>query len=313
MSQSSPQEPQWFKPLRPFVFGGMAGMTATCFVQPIDMVKVRIQLVGDAMGKGGAGPSKNPFVIARGIIAEGGVSSLYKGLSAALLRQATYTTTRMGLFRTFVNKLKDEHGEITVAKRAQASLAAGAIGAFVGNPADVALVRMQADKTLPEAERRNYKNVADALIKMTRQEGPSAWMAGVAPTMVRAMALNLGMLTTYDTVKKHLHQSYGDTATTRLGSSAIAGFFAAFLCCPFDFVKTRMQKQTKLADGTMPYKNMVDCAAKVIRYEGPFAFYNGFATVYVRLAPHAMITLLAADVFNSMYFKSIGVKENLNA
>lgn len=44
-------------------------------------------------------------------------------------------------------------------------VAAGAIGAFVGTPAEVALVRMTADGRLPVDQRRNYKNVADALLR----------------------------------------------------------------------------------------------------------------------------------------------------
>jgi solute carrier family 25 oxoglutarate transporter 11 len=30
--------------IQPFVIGGLSGMLATCFIQPIDMVKVTIQL-----------------------------------------------------------------------------------------------------------------------------------------------------------------------------------------------------------------------------------------------------------------------------
>ena len=33
-----------WKAAKPFVNGGLSGMAATCIIQPIDMVKVRIQL-----------------------------------------------------------------------------------------------------------------------------------------------------------------------------------------------------------------------------------------------------------------------------
>jgi solute carrier family 25 oxoglutarate transporter 11 len=36
-----------------------------------------------------------------------------------------------------------------------------------------------------------------------------------------------------------------------------------------------------------------------MREEGPFAFYRGFSTYYVRIAPHAMITLWALDQINA--------------
>jgi len=67
-----------------------------------------------------------------------------------------------------------------------------------------------------------------------------------------------------------------DYADTTLIASAIAGFFASFFSLPFDFVKTRLQKQTKAADGTLPYKSMMDCFAKVARDEGLMRFYRGY-------------------------------------
>ena len=33
-----------WKAVKPFVNGGLSGMTATCVIQPVDMVKVRLQL-----------------------------------------------------------------------------------------------------------------------------------------------------------------------------------------------------------------------------------------------------------------------------
>jgi len=35
--------PAW-KATKPFLNGGLSGMAATCIIQPIDMVKVRIQI-----------------------------------------------------------------------------------------------------------------------------------------------------------------------------------------------------------------------------------------------------------------------------
>jgi solute carrier family 25 oxoglutarate transporter 11 len=52
-------------------------------------------------------------------------------------------------------------------------------------------------------------------------------------------------------------------------------------------MKTRLQKQTKGPDGTLPYKGMFDCFKKVAKEEGLLRFYRGFGTYYVRIAPHA--------------------------
>lgn len=48
--------------------------------------------------------------------------------------------------------------------------------------------------------------------------------------------------------------------------------------------------------GKMPYSSSIECAVKVFREGGPLRFYSGFPTFYFRIAPHAMITLLAQDM-----------------
>lgn len=273
-------------------------MIATTCIQPIDMVKVSIQLGGEGSK---AKSNTNPFRVARQLIAQDGFFSLYKGLSAGLLRQATYTTARMGLFRTFSNKLKDEQGNLTFGRRAIAGLSAGGLGSIIGTPCDLALVRMQADSSLPAEQRRNYKHVIDALTRITREEGVASLWAGCAPTVARAMALNVGMLATYDQSKEIITSHLGAGKVTNFASSAVAGFFASALSLPFDFVKTRIQKQKAGPDGKLPYSSSLDCAFKVVRTEGPFAFYKGFLTFYVRIAPHAMITLLCVETLRGLF------------
>eukprot|EP00894_Picocystis_sp_ML_P001625 jgi/Pico_ML_1/52142/g2900.t1 len=100
-----------------------------------------------------------------------------------------------------------------------------------------------------------------------------------------------------------LKQAGFQGAPVTFGASAIAGFFASFFSLPFDFVKTQMQKQQPLPDGTLTYKNSVDCAMQTLTKHGPMRFYAGFPTYYVRIAPHAMITLIALDALKEMQKK----------
>lgn len=62
-------------------------------------------------------------------------TDLYTGLSAGLLRQAVYTTARIGFFDTFMSLLKkraESQGRAPgFSERAVAGLSAGAVGAFV--------------------------------------------------------------------------------------------------------------------------------------------------------------------------------------
>ncbi|KAJ5287436.1 hypothetical protein N7478_003122 [Penicillium angulare] len=285
----------------PFINGGIAGMTATVVIQPVDMVKVRLQLAGEGAK---TGPRPSALGITRDIIASGKALDLYTGLSAGLLRQAVYTTARLGLFETFMKSIKSKADEanrkVTFAERAGAGLSAGGLAAMIGNPADLALVRMQSDGLKPREARANYNSVFDALGRITRAEGITALWAGALPTVIRAMALNMGQLTFFAESKSQLKQHTTlSPGTQSFAASAIAGFFASFLSLPFDFIKTRLQKQQKdPKTGKLPYKGVLDCARKVVTEEGWLRFYRGFGTYYVRIAPHAMVTLIVADYLN---------------
>ncbi|KAK6840560.1 hypothetical protein PG990_007409 [Apiospora arundinis] len=281
----------------PFVNGGLSGMVATCCIQPVDMIKVRLQLAGEGVA---TGPKPTPISVTREILAQGRVLDLYTGISAGLVRQAVYTTARLGFFDTFMIRLtqraKDKGTSIGFAERATAGLSAGGLAAFIGNPADLALIRMQSDGLKPVAQRKNYKSVVDAVTSIVRAEGVTALWAGATPTVVRAMSLNLGQLAFFSEAKAQLAaRTTWSKNSQSLAASAVAGFFASFLSLPFDFIKTRLQKQQKGPDGKLPYKSMFDCAQKVARQEGLMRFYRGFGTYYVRIAPHAMITLIVAD------------------
>ncbi|KAF2741800.1 mitochondrial dicarboxylate transporter [Sporormia fimetaria CBS 119925] len=286
----------FMKAALPFINGGIAGMTATTVIQPVDMIKVRLQLAGEGVK---TGPKPTPVTVFKDIVASGKVMDLYTGLSAGLLRQAVYTTARLGFFDTFMKTLKekaDANGsKIGFKERAGAGLTAGGLAAMIGNPADLALIRMQSDGLKPVGQRANYTSVIDALVRISKNEGIGRLWAGCYPTVARAMALNFGQLAFFSEAKNQLKGTALSGQMQTLTASAVAGFFASFFSLPFDFVKTRLQKQTRAPDGTLPYKGMFDCFKKVAREEGVLRFYRGFGTYYVRIAPHAMVTLIVAD------------------
>ena len=64
---------------------------------------------------------------------------------------------RLGIYNVLLEKFSKDGQAPGFFAKAGMGLTAGAVGAFCGTPADVALVRMCVDNRLPEAERRNYK------------------------------------------------------------------------------------------------------------------------------------------------------------
>ena len=269
-------------PLLPFLVGGSSGILATLCIQPLDTIKTRIQL-----SPGSAGP----ISIIRSAFASGRPLSLYDGLSAGLLRQVVYGTARLGFFFTFEDALKSRAARNGTTygfkERASAGLAAGALGASLGNPTEVALIRMQSDSLLPAAQQARHKSAFHALASITRNEGVAALWSGAYPTIIRAMATNFGQLAFFSETKHQLatRTSVGPQTQTVV-ASAVAGFFASFFSLPFDFVKSRLQSQKKGVNGEVRYKGMLDCFVTVAKEEGVMRFYRGFGTYFMRIAPH---------------------------
>ena len=64
-------------------------------------------------------------------MAETGISSLYTGLSASLLRQMSYSLVRLGTYESIKSKMTNPSSAELLA----AAAFAGACGAWAGNPA----------------------------------------------------------------------------------------------------------------------------------------------------------------------------------
>jgi solute carrier family 25 oxoglutarate transporter 11 len=262
-------------------------------------------------------PAPGFTTILSNMIRTQGVSSIYTGVDAAVGRQMVYGTARIGLHRKISDKLVEMNDgqPISFVQKALSGMASGSIAVCIGTPFDIALVRLQADGMAKPEDRRNYKNVFDAFIRTSRDEGVGALYKGLGPNILRGMSMNVGMMACYDQAKEVVAGLLSDPMTdgpslpTRIGASLTAGFTAALFSLPFDLVKSRLmaQKPDPLT-GELPYRGIVDCAGKILKTEGPLGFFSGFSAYYGRCAPHAMIILLSIESITNVYKGAFGLK-----
>lgn len=279
-----------------FMFGGLSGMGATCVVQPLDLVKNRMQIIGSEGGK-----RVTSVMVVSQLIKTEGALALYAGLSAGLLRQATYTTVRMGAYTSLVERLAVD-GKTTFVQQLCCGLTAGALGAFVGTPAEVSLVRMTADGRLPPEQRRNYKNVFNALARIVREEGLLRLWTGCTPTIGRSMVVNMCQLASYSQAKQYLLASgyFKDGIGLHFTASMISGLITTSASMPVDIAKTRLQNMKSVA-GKPEYKGTIDVLVKVVKREGFLKLWRGFMPYYARLGPHTVLTFVILEQLNSIY------------
>ncbi|XP_077249878.1 mitochondrial uncoupling protein 5-like [Tasmannia lanceolata] len=304
--------------LKGFIEGGIASIVAGCTTHPLDLIKVRMQLQGETLAPAGQPirtvhpaltftttttitpppPRAGPISVGIRIVQLEGVPALFSGISATVLRQTLYSTTRMGLYEILKKKWTDPNsGNIPLVRKIAAGLIAGGIGAAVGNPADVAMVRMQADGRLPPEQRRNYRSVVDAITRMSKQEGVTSLWRGSSLTINRAMIVTASQLASYDQFKEMILEKglMKDGLGTHVTASFAAGFVASVASNPVDVIKTRVMNMKVDPSGKAPYAGALDCALTTVRSEGPMALYKGFIPTITRQGPFTVVLFVTLE------------------
>lgn len=228
------------------------------------------------------------------IVRHEGIFAIYSGLSASLLRQATYSTARFGVYEA----LKEQFSDPATGKQPPmyvllaASMVAGCVGGAVGNPADIVNIRMQNDRSQPIEKRRNYRNALDGIIRITRSEGFGALTRGIAPNMARGLLMTASQMVSYDEFKQLLVGPLGMPEAahyTHFSASLLAGLVATTVCSPVDVVKTRVM------DASHKTESAFQILRNAVKAEGVGFAFRGWLPSFVRLGPHTIVTFLVLE------------------
>lgn len=100
---------------------------------------------------------------------------------------------------------------------------------------------MTADGRLPADQRRNYKHIFDALMRIYREEGLFTLWRGAVPTMGRAMVVNAAQLASYSQAKQIIVENFQiqDGIMLHFIASMISGLITTAASMPVDIAKTR--------------------------------------------------------------------------
>lgn len=135
---------------------------------------------------------------------------------------------------------------LTLWKSAVAGVTAGGLAQFLASPADLVKVHIQMEgkRRLMGLEPRVH-SASHAFKEIVKRGGITALWKGSVPNVQRAALVNLGDLTTYDSVKRYILRTTGlpDCHLVHIMSSICAGFVAAIMGTPADVVKTRIMNQ----------------------------------------------------------------------
>lgn len=301
------ERPWWQKG----VAGGLGAMTATVFTSPLDVIKVRRQMFGELEAKG----TVNTLTTAREIYKMEGMRGFYRGVTAGVFRQSIYSTSRFGAVGVLTQRFQPS----SLIERVPLTMAAGAFGSLLSSPADLVMLRMQADGRLPPEARRNYRNPFHAMGQIVAKGGVLSLWEGCGPNINRAMIVTTTQVVPYEYTKQFLlGQSYlplQNGLHVHTLASLVAGFVTVVIACPADVVRARIMNAGVMerlkfyaADsvdcyGFTPkiakYNGSVDCVRQIIETEGPLGLYKGFWAYYARVGPY----VISLFVFLEQYQK----------
>jgi solute carrier family 25 (mitochondrial oxoglutarate transporter), member 11 len=297
---------KWDQPLYYyFIAGGIGDMTACCFSHPLDFLKVRMQLRGELSSSTKKAPMVHQITK---IAKKSGWRSFYDGLSASLLRQSTFSTLRHGGYASvcafaFYPGNPVSAGEpppphpadrCFLIQKLAAGVSAGCLAAFLTNPTDTVLIRMQSDGHWPRQSRRNYKHCFDGLYRTAREEGWRTLWRGCRPNVIRATLITSTQLPAYYWGKLTLAKVFQwdrDSTVLHVCASLVSASIASIVTAPVDIVKTRlMNMQSMSVKGSSgEYTSAWDCVKRTVATEGIFGLYKGLIPTFARLAPHTIV------------------------
>ncbi|XP_067647645.1 mitochondrial uncoupling protein Bmcp [Eurosta solidaginis] len=294
------------KDWRPFIYGGLASITAEFGTFPIDTTKTRLQIQGQKIDQTFSQLRYRGMTDAFiKISQEEGLRALYSGIWPAVLRQATYGTIKFGTYYTLKKYANDydlllnrDTGAEHVWANILCAATAGAVSSAIANPTDVLKVRMQV-----QGKDAHKNGLIGSFLEIYRLEGVRGLWRGVGPTAQRAIIIASVELPVYDFCKMQLMNAFGDHVGNHFISSFIASFGSAIASTPIDVIRTRLMNQKPLAfvngvavaSTQQLYKGSFDCAVQTVRNEGLLALYKGFIPTWVRMGPWNIIFFITYE------------------
>mmetsp|Transcript_28439 Transcript_28439/g.32519 ORF Transcript_28439/g.32519 Transcript_28439/m.32519 type:complete len:307 (-) Transcript_28439:117-1037(-) len=278
-----------------FASSGLGGCLGWCIVHPFNTVAVRMNL---------AAMNKRTFSF-QTMVKENGLMSVYDGLSAGVLRQVFYATSRFGLFETFRDYAHEIRGKTDFASRVVIGAITGGIAAYISCPMEVAVVRLSNDATLPVEERRNYKGVVDTATRITKEEGIGAFWRGSGPFVTRAMMVGVFQVATLDQFKE-LYCGWFNQRKNSIPNvfcaAMTSGLIYSLATMPLEASKNRMASQKPdVKTGKLPYTGTLQTLTTVMKQDGFLAFYNGFLPYYLRCGGHTVSMFIFVQLIRDSY------------
>uniref|UniRef100_A0A8C5GJ13 EF-hand domain-containing protein n=1 Tax=Gouania willdenowi TaxID=441366 RepID=A0A8C5GJ13_GOUWI len=178
--------------------GGCAGGSQVIFTNPLEIVKIRLQVAGEI--------TTRSRVSALAVVRELGFFGLYKGAKACFLRDIPFSAIYFPVYAHTKTALANEDGSLGPLQLLTAGAIAGVPAASLVTPADVIKTRLQ---VAARAGQTTYSGVTDCFRKILKEEGFRAFWKGAGARVFRSSPQFGVTLVTYELLQRWFYIDFG--------------------------------------------------------------------------------------------------------
>jgi solute carrier family 25 2-oxodicarboxylate transporter 21 len=276
--------------------GSLAGWVECLAVQPLDNVKTRFQL------QTAAGPTPSVAQGIQGLLTEGGVGRLYRGMLPELLAITPKSMAMYSSYEFARRRLADAMSN--TGSPADSALVAAGAGFVAGVPEACAVTPFHVVKTRLQAKEHlgKYRNSWQCLSTIVKEEGVVALSNGLAATACRNSVWNSLYFGSMHVLKQHFGAPEGASNErklfTTLWTGFVGGVVATCVNCPFDVVKSRVQADANL--GQAAPRGVAQRLLDIQRAEGTRALWKGFNAKALKMGLGGSVGMAAFEVTASI-------------
>ncbi|KAI8923444.1 mitochondrial carrier domain-containing protein [Entophlyctis helioformis] len=260
------------------VAGGLSGLLACILLQPLDLIKTRLQQsiharisLAAAMQAPVSSLAKlTTWTTIQDISRQEGIAGFWRGTVPTILRNvpgsALYFVT-LNELRTRLGRLSSGSAEPSAASKNALNLVSGAVARVsVG----LSVMPITVIKTRYESNLYQYTSILDSAKSIMRTEGIPGFFRGFGATALRDAPYAGIYVVFYENFKTLLGEvTSAPTPVITMAAGIFGGFSATLATQPFDMVKTRMQLKPS------EYSGLIGSFVTIAKREGARGFFSG--------------------------------------
>jgi solute carrier family 25 (adenine nucleotide translocator) protein 4/5/6/31 len=274
-----------------FALGGMSAAISKTAVAPIERVKLLLQTQDASSQIKGDKKYKGIMDVFVRVPKEEGFGAFWRGNLANVIRY--FPTQALNFaFKDTYKKIfcpfnpKTDFWKFFFGNLASGG-AAGATSLLFVYPLDFARTRLAAD--VGKGSERQFNGLVDCLTKINKSDGFLGLYRGFGVSVAGIIVYRAAYFGGYDTAKKSLFTKDTHVVMKFLVAQVITGV-SGLVSYPLDTIRRRLMMQSGRKD--VMYTGTVDCFSKILKNEGPKAFFKGALSNIIRGAGGSLVLVL---------------------